>query len=127
MKRTAIALLVLFVTAACCIVTLINFEKAISQVISDAASMAKYVENGDAGSAAAALEKLDKSWQEHQNLFRILSGGEPCEQLDRTLTQVKVWFGQKEKSPETLSELYDLIKEAEDLRETQSPSIINLF
>jgi len=127
MKRAAIALAILFLTAVLCVSTLINFENAISEVIIDAASMAKAVENGDRLLAQNALEQLDRSWRRHQNFFRILSGGEPSEQLDRALTQVKVWFKQKEKSPETLSELYDLIKEAEDLRKTQSPSVINLF
>ena len=127
MKRAIIAVSILFLTAALCISSLICFENAISDVIGFAALMAKAVENGDNASAQSALNELDISWQRHQNFFRILSGGEPCEQLDRTLAQVKVWFSQKEKSPETLSELYDLIKEAEDLRETQSPSVINLF
>ena len=127
MKRTAIALVILSVTAALCIYSLINFEAAISEIITFSGEMAKCVQTDDRDSAADALDLLDKSWQRHQNLFRILSGGEPCEQLDRSIAQVKVWFEQKEKSPETLSELYDLIKEAEDLRETQSPSFINLF
>ena len=127
MKRTVIALSILVFTAALCFFSLIRFESAINEMIDFASEMASAVEDADRPSASNALERLDKSWQQHQNLFRILSGGEPCEQLDRSIAQVKVWFGQKEKSPETLSELYDFIKEAEDLMETQSPSVINLF
>ena len=127
MKRIAIALIILFVTAVSCIFTLINFENAISEMITLSDEMAKSVEADDRAAARSALEQLDASWQQHQNFFRILSGGEPCEQLDRSITQVRVWFEQKDKSPETLSELYNLIKKAEDLRKTQTPSVINLF
>lgn len=127
MKRTAIALAILIFMSALCVFSLGKFEKAVFEMINHASDMAAAVKTADRTAASAALSDLDASWQRHQNLFHILSGGESCEQLDRSLAQVKVWFEQKEKSPETLSELYNLIKEAEDLRKTQSPSVINLF
>ncbi len=127
MKRAAIALLILFIMAAFCIVSLIYFDRSISEIIYHAGQMANAIEAQDTISAQQALDRLGNDWLRYQDHFRILSGSEPCEQLDRSLAQVKVWFLQKEKSPETLSELYDLIKKAEDLRKTQSPSIINLF
>ena len=127
MKRVKIAVILLFTMILGCSAMLLHFKSASDKMINCANNTARYIENGDNSSAMGELSKLDKIWQSEKRFFHILSGGENCEQLEASLEQVKVWIRQKEKSPETLSELYGFILNAEHLWQTQSPGLMNLL
>jgi len=127
MKRVFIAFALFSVIIISCVTALIHFEKSISELLEHSENMVVAINSDDRAAAEVALSKLDDVWQQKESFFHILSGSQACEQIEQSLEQIKIWFAQKEKSPETLSELYNLIAETENLWESQSPSLINLF
>lgn len=127
MKRVFIALALLVLMAVCCKAALDHFEDTADELIAHAEEMASAVKARDGGRAAQSLRRLDGLWQREKSFFHILSGSDNCEQLEEALGRIKVWSAQKEKSPELLSELSDLIINAEHLLQTQSPGLMNLL
>jgi len=127
MKRVTIALLLLITVLTCCAGALFRLERAAAELTAQAQEMAGAVmEQNDIGirQAAKALEEI---WKRESALFHIITGSQNCERLEEALCQLRVWSTQKEKSPETLSELSNVILNASRLVQQQRPGLINLF
>ena len=126
MKRVKIAIALLLAAALCCGLGLRRFQAAAAELKQYARQLESAMAAQDGGELKA-MEALEKSWEKNSALLHILSGNESCMPIEESLTRLGAMLRQKEKSSETLPELYSIILAADQLWQTQLPSPINLL
>ena len=127
MKRVYISILMLAATAVCCYAALMRLEISVDDMTGYADKVAAFIQQEDFYAAKISVEKLEADWRRQEGFFHIIIGSRDCGDIEQSLQRIKIRVAQKEKSPEALSELSDLVLCFRKILLSQKPGIATLL
>lgn len=127
MKRVYLSAVLLTFISVGCFAALERVSNSCLEMTGQAEAIVYSLKNDEYADSAAAMERLGYIWEKEKNFFRMIIGSRYCEELEQSLRRVEIWVEQKEKSPEALSELSDLILNIHQILQSQQPGLVSLL